>query len=496
MVLLAASATGALVVLRDDGELAAEPVPSSRAAQDEAAARPVPEEYAAALSRPREDSVYPDVGDPSVDALHYDLALDWDPAARLLDATAALTFRSTGDADHVQLDLAPDLEVTGARLDGAEVEVEHAGKDLRVLAPFAADAVHELELAYRGTPEPVSAPTTRSDFATTGWTTTDDGEVWTMQEPFGAYSWYPVNDHPSDKAFYDIGVTAPDPMVGVANGALVERTTADGSTTTRWQLDSPAAAYLVTVAVADHVVREETSASGVPLSVWTQRGDRAGARRMRVLPRALAWAEEKLGPYPFSSLGVVLTDSGSGMETQTMVTLGSTDYVQSPAVLVHEVVHQWWGDAVTPTDWRDLWMNEGMTTYLQWVWEAETSGVPLDVLVSGAASREPQLRRESGPPAAYDPLAFGESNVYVGPALMWHAVRERVGERRFWRFVRAWPAARAVDGLAIGRGGLVGDGHGTPAQLERFAERVTGAELSDLVDAWLLGARSPLGRRP
>ncbi|NYG54004.1 M1 family aminopeptidase [Nocardioides perillae] len=469
-------------------------MPGSQAAQEEAAARPVPDEWRTALSEPREDSVYPAVGDPGVDALHYDLALDWAPDDRLLEATATVTFRATTDADQVTLDLAPALEVTSARLDGAEVEVEHDGKDLRVLAPFRADAVHELEVDYAGSPEPVDAPTTRSDFSTTGWTTTGRGAVWTMQEPFGAYSWYPVNDHPSDKAFYDVAVTAPDPFVGVSGGALVERSRGDGETTTRWRLDAPAAAYLVTVAIDDYVVRESTSASGVPLSVWTRRGDRVGARRMRALPDVLAWAERRLGPYPFETLGVVLTDSESGMETQTMITLGRTDYVQSPAVVLHEVVHQWWGDVVGPTDWRDLWLNEGMTTYLQWVWEAEAGDVPLEVFVEAARSREPSLRRESGPPAAYDPLAFGESNVYVAPALMWHAVRERVGERRFWRFVRAWPAARAVDGLAVGQGPPIGDGHGTRRQVERFAERVTGAELGDLFDAWLDSPRSPLRR--
>ena len=45
-------------------------------------------------------------------------------------------------------------------------------------------------------------------------------------------------------------------------------------------------------------------------------------------------------------------------------------------MLVHEIVHQWYGDEVTPVDWRDVWMNEGMATYLQATWEAETAGRP------------------------------------------------------------------------------------------------------------------------
>ena len=105
-------------------------------------------------------------------------------------------------------------------LDGEEVDAQHNGKDLVVNAPVKADQKYALVVTYSGTPEPAQAPTTRTDFTTTGWTVDDDGEVWTMQEPYGAYTWYPVNDQPSDKAFYDFTITAPGDWVGVANGQL------------------------------------------------------------------------------------------------------------------------------------------------------------------------------------------------------------------------------------------------------------------------------------
>ena len=55
-------------------------------------------------------------------------------------------------------------------------------------------------------------PTTRGDFSTTGFTITPAGETWTMQEPYGAHTWYPVNDQPSDKALYDFTLTVPSPV--------------------------------------------------------------------------------------------------------------------------------------------------------------------------------------------------------------------------------------------------------------------------------------------
>lgn len=492
-------ATAALLLLRDDGDLAEEPVRTSRAAEE---LDEVPAAWEPALSEPVEDSVYPAVGDPGVDALHYALDLAWDPDAELLTGEATITLRVTSaaeDSGRLRLDLGTPLEVEELRLDGEEVEVAsddgeldtdgteaaylHDGKDLVVAAPapVAEDEVHELVVRYAGTPEPVQAPTTRSDFETTGWTVSDAGDVWTMQEPFGAYSWYPVHDHPSDKAYYDVEISAPEPLVGVANGELTDRRTAGGVTTTHWELDSPAASYLITIAIGDYEVTQAESSSGVPLSYWVLRGDAGGRRALEATPGALTWVEDRLGRYPFDSLGVLLVDSESGLETQTMITLGSNDYVRSAPVIVHEIVHQWYGNLVTPNDWSDLWMNEGMAMYLQLVYEAGREGTPIDVVMNRWSRREPAMRREAGPPADYDPQAFGESVVYVAPALMWHEVRRRVGDEAFWRMVRAWPTSRANE-------------NATREEYLAWVEEETGEELTPVFDAWLLEETSPVGR--
>ena len=223
------------------------------------------------------------------------------------------------------------------------------------------------------------APTTRSDFSTVGFTVTDRGEVWTMQEPYGAYSWYPANDQPSDKALYDISVTVPSPWTGVANGRLVETGTdesPDGAelTTTRWQLDEPASSYLVTVAIGDYTHRSNRTAGGLTIDYWIPRGLPTAYDDLKVAAKAVDWIEQRLGPYPFSSLGLVMTDSQSAMETQTMVTLGNSDYVRSAPVVLHEIVHQWYGDQVSPADWSDVWLNEGMTMLMQALYEADRGG--------------------------------------------------------------------------------------------------------------------------
>ena len=72
------------------------------------------------------------------------------------------------------LDLGDPLEVEKVTLDGREVEAEHNGKDLVVKAPVRRNRKYALVVQYSGTPEPAKAPTTRSDFSTSGWTVDDD----------------------------------------------------------------------------------------------------------------------------------------------------------------------------------------------------------------------------------------------------------------------------------------------------------------------------------
>ena len=439
---------------------------------------PVEQDLDTALSEPVEDSVYPAVGDPRVDALLYDLDLSWDPDARRLEASAVVTFRATRTAPRFQLDLGKALTVGRLALDGEPVGFARRGKDLVVRAPIEADQRYELSLDYVGTPRPARAPTTRSDFSTTGFTITDTGEVWTMQEPFGAYTWYPVNDQPSDKALYEVTVRAPAPWTGISNGHLTELTTDDDTTTTSWQLTEPASSYLVTLAIGDYAHSSNTSAGGLRVDYWTPRGMVLGVDQVQTAAASVDWIESKLGPYPFDSLGLVVTASQSAMETQTMITLGYNEYVLSPQVITHELVHQWYGDQVSPADWSDVWLNEGMTMLLQWMYEDEHDIRPLRSTIQQARADDQGLRDQYGPPGAYDPQQFGGSNIYYTPALMWNELRLELGEDEFFRIARSWLAEN--DNTSV-----------TREQIFAHWEAETGRELSSFFAGWITGPTTP-----
>jgi len=442
--------------------------PTGRAAQ----------RYADAVSEPVEDSVYPEFGDDGVDALHYDLDLGWDPDARELTGEERLTFRAARTADSFVLDLGAGLEVEAATLGGTSVDTTRRGDQLTVAAPVTQDRTYVLALSYAGLSDPADAPSQRGDTPALGFEVSPDGQVRTMQEPFGAHTWYAVNDQPADKARYDVRLAVPAPWVGVSNGRLTARTRAGGDTVTEFTLDEPAAAYLMTLAFGPYEMTRD-SAGGVPMTYWTPTDAPRFVDRLRKAPRGLRWLERRLGPYPFSSLGFVVVPGDSGMETQTMITLGeATDYNTSTPTLVHEMAHQWYGDQVGPCDWRDVWMNEGMATYLQILWEAHLGGRPEDAVMRAWARGNNALRRQYGPPGDYDRTAFASSNVYVPPASMWHALRERLGERTFWRLVRRWP--RSQDNTCSDREELVS-----------WWSEQSGQDLARFFQRWLMGRTDP-----
>ena len=233
--------------------------------------------YDRATSNPREDPYYPQHGDRGIDALRYDLDLRWAPRRERLDGVATIDFRATRatDADgSVRLDFGRPLTATSITLDGAETTARRYRADLMIRAPhLKPDSRHTLTIRYSGNPRPVRAPVSRGDFSRTGWTTTDDGQVWTMQEPWGAYTWYPVNDHPSDKAFYDARIDVPEQWTGVFNGELLSNRVRGDRRVTTWHLDSPAASYLTTIAIGPFQRYEQRGPDGLPLTYWVRPRD-------------------------------------------------------------------------------------------------------------------------------------------------------------------------------------------------------------------------------
>jgi aminopeptidase N len=337
-----------------------------------------------------------------------------------------------------------------------------------------------LVVGYHGHPQPTHAPTDRGDNEGLGWHTTRSGQAWTMQEPFGAFTWFPVNDHPSDKAFYDVTAHVRSDWRAVFNGALTSSTVAAGQRTMTWHLASPVASYLTTIAIGPYRQFHDSGPHGLPITYWLRDSDRTMLPRLRHTPAMLRWLESKLGPFPFDRVGTVVVPSRSAMETQTMVTMGNKVLPQpyGPSDLLHEYSHQWYGDAVTPTSWSDLWLNESFAMYIQIRWEASHGKRSMAAWRRDLVTYDQQLRDAYGPPGHYSRWAFAETNVYYCGALMLDRLRTKIGAHVFQRVLRSWPQRHRFDNE---------DRH----DWVRWLNGITGRHLGQWVHHWLIAQKSP-----
>ncbi|NUP81426.1 MAG: M1 family metallopeptidase [Nonomuraea sp.] len=434
--------------------------------------------YVKGRSRPVADPVYPAYGDPSIDVLHYDLALSWRPGQLRLSGTAKLTLRATRPIRRIRLDFGRALRIDEVKVGETAAKPVHRGDDLVVplARPLAADEGAVVTVRYHGRPKPVNARQKRADVNLLGFHTEATGAAWALQEPFGAFTWFPVNDQPSDEALYDVAITVPKGWSGVAHGTYQGKTVSGRSSTFRWRSTDPVASYLTLFTVDKYRMFRDKGPHGIPITYWIKPRDVAKYLPVvRRTPGILAWLEKKLGRYPFPSAGLVLT-SDSGMETQQMVTLGPRHL--APSVIAHELAHHWFGDTVTPRTWRDVWMNEGFAMYFEMQWFADHEDGTIDRFIANVRRLDGELRRENGPPGRYRRDSFAQSNVYYGPAIMLHEIRKKLGDRRFFAMTRAWPQQHR--NTTQDRAAFV-----------KWLNQHTGRDFTRLVNTWLDSRTTP-----
>ena len=157
-----------------------------------------------------------------------------------------------------------------------------------------------------------------------------------------------------------------------------------------------------------------------------------------------------------------------------------TPHTLSRDTLVHEIAHQWYGDTVTPGDWSDLWMSEGMATYLAEAnWTADHGPKSrTDILRgwAGVAGRHARRVRSARPLPAAAPSA--EGNAYYIPALMWDTLRQRLGDTRFWSLARQWLRTHRFTSQ-------------DRDTLAAWWSKESGQDLTTFFHAWLLGRSEP-----
>jgi len=434
------------------------------------------------------DAYFPTYGNGGYDARDYQLRVRYDPTSDVLTGQARIRATALEELSRFNLDLV-GLNVRQVTVDGRLATwTREGGHELVVTPsrPLAVGQAFTVRVRYDGVPQTFSDP----NLGTYGFLKTSDGAI-AVGEPEVAAFWYPVNDHPSDKATYTIAITAPRDLQSISNG-LSGAPVPDGQwATTTWRVRHPMASYLAFLAVGRFDVNRRTTASGLPLINAVDSGitgplrariESSFARQGEILEAESGW----FGPYPYEAAGGVVDNApvGFALENQTRATYspGFWNIPSRPTlgddVVVHELAHQWYGDSVALDRWQDVWLNEGFATYAEWLWaEREHGFTPketFDALYAMPADA-PFWKLKIGDPG---PAHLFDEPVYVRGAMTLQALRMTVGEAAFFRVLRAWAQERR-------------DGNGTTSQLLALAERISGRPLAELFDRWLSTASKP-----
>ncbi len=426
------------------------------------------------------DGYFPLDGNGGYDVAHYGIHDTYRIRTGALSGWTDVRARATQDLSSFHLDLV--LTPDAVSVDGRPAAYAKAGlHELTVTpaAPIARGTTFVVRVRYHGSPGRIGwageKPFLRSP-----------DETMATNEPHIAPWWFPANDHPFDKARYDVTVRVPRGSQAISNGRQVSRTTAGGWTSWHWRMRQPMASYLAFFA-AGRFRLEHGVSNGLP---WTnavsrslsRQAQRQQLRLMRRTPGIVAWLASQFGRYPFSSTGGVVTSlfSGFALENQSRPTYPFlVPGHEAQTVVVHELAHQWFGDQVSVRRWRDVWLNEGFATWVEWRYD-ETHGR------QSAARR---LRSEyAARPAGdafwkvpvSDPGAqrmFGQP-VYLRGGMTLQALRQRIGTAAFQRLLRAWVRQHSY-------------GNGNTEEFEALAERVSGKRLGGFFHAWLRSPTKP-----
>ncbi|HEX6683809.1 MAG TPA: M1 family metallopeptidase [Candidatus Limnocylindrales bacterium] len=425
------------------------------------------------------DPYFPTYGNSGYDVERYELAVRYDPASKRLTGKATITAKATELLSRYHLDF-HGLELGKVSVDGKAAESSRDGDELIVVPPvaIAANATFTTVVEYEGVPAPISSP----GLGTTGFLSTRDGAI-AIGEPQSATTWFPVNDHPRDKALYSIALTVPQNLVAVSNGVLEGKSPDGAFTTWRWKVNAPMASYLTTLAIGDYRVTEATHdgkpvvnavANSIPRGVV----DTDIARTAEVAD----FLASKFGGYPFDAYGGIVVDDDRvriALETQTRPIYSDSFWSRGPntGVVAHELAHQWFGDSVSVDTWQHIWLNEGFATYAQWLW-GEHIG-------QSSAQREFDLRYADTqsplwdtPPGAPGRERIFSASVYQRGGMTLHALRREVGDEDFFEILRTWVKEQA-NGLA------------TTEEFIELSERVSGKQLDTLFDEWLFKKGRP-----
>lgn len=426
-----------------------------------------------------------------VDAEHYALELELDPAGRSLRGLCRIELSAVRDrVAVVELDLL-GLQVFSVR-DGAGERLPYEQRDgkllVRVDPPLRREQGLELSISYGGRPQGGMWFTAERDGIPT--------QVFTQGECEDSRRWFPCIDDPADRATSELVVDMPAGWISVAAGERLESRLEGRRRIDRWRTSTPHPAYLTTLVAGDLEVVEEDW-RGLPLWYVAERRYREQlAPAFADTGPGLDFLEQVTGQrYPYAKYSQACVEGFpfGGMENLSASTLNDRTLGDerarrdggSTGLVLHELAHQWFGNLLTCRDWSHIWLNEGFATYMTLLYFERTRGldefrVQLGDMQQGYVQADVGQGRRPIVWALYkEPLdLFFGGQAYAGGATRLHLLRHELGDEHFFAGLRRYVADNA------GRGVVTED-------LRLAFEAASGRDLSAFFEQWLLSPGYP-----
>ena len=426
---------------------------------------------------------------PAIDIVHYVFRLAVEDASDRIAGEATVTFRIVQPVGELVLDLkspadGKGMTVSTTTIAGAAASFKHASDRLHIPLPPAAKAGEELQavIKYSGVP---------ADGLRLIKNIYGERTMFSENWPNRARQWLPMVDHPYDKATGEFVVTAPAHYQVVANGLMVEELDlADGTRRTHWKQSVPIASWLYALGVARFAVHHYDVVRGIPQQVWVFPQDRDKGRDIFELTgrQAFEFFSDWVGPYSYEKLAhVQAAGIGGGTEHATAIFYGEKGVASGRAPVVHEVAHQWWGNAVTESDWDDVWLSEGFATYFTHLYTERFSGrdalernlrADIQTIVNAQkpAPDQPVIHRNLG-----DMSRVLNRLVYQKGGWVLHMLRGIIGTENFRTGIRNYYRRYR-------------DRNASTDDFRREMESASGVQLGWFFDQWLRRPGMPLVR--
>ncbi len=413
------------------------------------------------------------------DVKSYTLRFSFDIPKKMIFGNTVIKAEVLSDTlSRIMVNFTNELKVKKVLLGGNPARYEHVNDYISIETGNAGPGSTEIEIEYEGVPR-------NQGFDSFSFKEFDDEPaIYTLSEPTYAPTWWPCKDLVTDKAEADIFITVPKPLTAVSNGLLQDvKDEAKGERTFYWKVTYPITTYLVSLAIGKYDKWSETytaldGSTKMPVDYYTYPSYTANAKYdWKNTVDMIGYLSATFGEYPFinEKYGMAMFGWISGaMEHQTISSMGYrliTGDGRYESIVMHELAHQWFGDAVSPATWRDIWLNEGFSTYCESLWIEHTKG--REAYLESIAKEG----RGTFPTTVYNPegFIFGRT-VYNKGAFVLHMLRGEVGDETFFRIIRTY-YERFKYGAA------------TTEEFVDVCEEVSGKDLGTFFDQWVYSGK-------